>query len=498
MEALLGKLRLRRSSALLAIFALIIFSAPHVFADDTSVVSSSQGSASGTIATTTAGTLLGAGDNENIQGGTIAFQGDLNDASGTSVSDGLYNIDFKIYDAPQDGNVQWEESFTGDERIQVTDGKFSASLGQTSPINLDFDNNTYYLAVTVGNTGDTPVWDKEMTPREEIITVQQLLAQAKTDGKSALDELIQALYSGNNMVVIVDSATMANLLASMEQQATSQNSAAAGGGGFLSQLAGFFVNMFEAIQSQLVAIAHGITQSLNLLADISQKVDQIYQAVVVNNKVPLTASVLSSMSPPGTTVPDQQSGTAVVLADDENINIATPAIETDSNVFITLANGSGQGTAPLGDWTISNRVPGQYFTVTFDKPVTSDTVINWWVLNTDSSQGSATSSTSGEQTTTPPAATDNASASAMDNNPTSTPPADIASSSVSSDDATGAATSSQATAGTPGPDILPAPSSTDITSSSSEDSAQSSSISGSDSADNSDQSSSSASSSTSE
>jgi hypothetical protein len=488
MEALLGKLRLRRSSALLAIFFLLSLPLSRVFADDASVASSSLDPASGTIATTTDGTLLGAGDSENIQGGTIAFQGNLNDASGTSVSDGFYNIDFKIYDAPTDGNVQWEESFTGDERIQVTGGKFSASLGESSPINLDFDNNTYYLAVTVGNTGDTPVWDKEMTPREEIITVQQLLAQAKADGKSALDELIQALYSGNNMVVIVDSATMANLLASMEQQATNQNSATPGGGGFLSQLAGFFANMFESIQSELIAIAHGITQSLNLLADISQKVDEIYQAVVVNNKVPLSASALSSMTPPGSTVPDQQSGTAVVLADDENINIATPAIETDSNVFITLASGSGQGTAPLGDWRISKRVRGQNFTVTFDKPVTADTVINWWVLNTDSPTGSATSSTGGAQNTTTPSADDTSSPVVPDGTTITT------------------ATSSPATSTMPDQDILPASSSTDVVSSSSDISAvpdasaaaQSSSTDNSDSADGSGESSSSASSSTSE
>jgi hypothetical protein len=371
------KLLLIISCLVLTAFSTAFVAAPLVVLADNAATSTSSTSSSST-------------PSEALQDATIAFQGTLNNASGTPVPDGLYNLDFKIYDAPTDGNVQWEESFTGDQRISVASGTFSVSLGEAAPINLNFDGASYYLAVTVGGDGDSPVWDTEMTPRREIITIEELLAQANADGKSVLAEFISLLNSGNNMVVIVDSATMASLLSSLEQQTanpTSTLAASSGGGnggGILGLLAGFFINAFENIQSQLADIGSGMTQSLSLLADISAKVDQIYQAVVVNGDA---GSTTVASTPPGTDVASQQSGSAILPAGEASVSIITPAIEDDSNVFITLLDGSNQETIPQADWAITNRVDGQYFTITFDEPASSDRMIDWWVLNTDTSDG---------------------------------------------------------------------------------------------------------------
>jgi hypothetical protein len=399
--------------------SVLFISAPFAFAQ--SIPSSSSTNTTSTAIEAQA--QLEATGSDNIQGGMIAFQGNLNNASGTSVTDGLYNMDFKIYDAPTNGNVKWEESFTGDQRIQVTGGQFSASLGQSVPINLDFDNNIYYLAVTVGGTGDVPSWDSEMTPRKEIITVAELLQQANADGKSVLDEFIEALNSGNNIVVIVDSATMANLLSGLEQQSTNaQNSSATnnGGGGILSQLTEFFVSAFESIQSELAYIGKGVTQILSMLTDISTKVDQIYQAVVVNNggKVSSIAAIAPSVSSSTSATPtSQQSGSAIVLANQQSININTPAIQSDSNVLITLVDGYNEQNMSQIGWAISNRVSGQYFTITFDQPLASNTVINWWVLNTDSSADVTNSGSASDSTAS---TTEQDATSASDNNATTT------------------------------------------------------------------------------
>jgi hypothetical protein len=107
----------------------------------------------------------------------INYQGKLTTPTNIAVTDGAYNIRFKLYDAGQ--NVLWTETWcyspdngatcdgTGtDNRIDITNGLFSTLLGSTTALTgIDFDQ-TLYLGVQVGGFDATPDWDTEMTPRK--------------------------------------------------------------------------------------------------------------------------------------------------------------------------------------------------------------------------------------------------------------------------------------------------------------------------------------------
>lgn len=84
---------------------------------------------------------------------TINFQGVLKDASGNIVSNGDYNVTFKIYNAETGGTELWTET----KLVNVVDGIFSTQLGSVTPITLPFDA-AYWLGITFGS-------GSELTPR---------------------------------------------------------------------------------------------------------------------------------------------------------------------------------------------------------------------------------------------------------------------------------------------------------------------------------------------
>lgn len=95
----------------------------------------------------------------------LNYQGKLTDSSGTTVSDGSYNIVFKLYTVASGGSALWTGTHTtaNGNAVSVADGLFSVLLGSgtgNSLSGVDF-NQTLYLGVTVGS-------DSEMTPRKEL------------------------------------------------------------------------------------------------------------------------------------------------------------------------------------------------------------------------------------------------------------------------------------------------------------------------------------------
>ncbi|MEI7688782.1 MAG: hypothetical protein WCI91_01200, partial [Candidatus Nomurabacteria bacterium] len=100
----------------------------------------------------------------------INYQGKLTTSAGVAVANGTYNMEFKLYDAPTAGTTLWTETRTTTNKVQVTNGLFSAMLGEINALTgVDF-NQTLYLGVNIGGTG-TPGWDGEMTPRKKLGTV---------------------------------------------------------------------------------------------------------------------------------------------------------------------------------------------------------------------------------------------------------------------------------------------------------------------------------------
>ncbi len=88
----------------------------------------------------------------------ITYQGILKNADATIVTDGDYQLTFKLYDVESGGTALWTETQT----VSVSNGLFSAYLGTETAITLDF-NSQYWLGITVAS-------GSEMTPRTKIVT----------------------------------------------------------------------------------------------------------------------------------------------------------------------------------------------------------------------------------------------------------------------------------------------------------------------------------------
>ncbi len=83
----------------------------------------------------------------------ISYQGVLKESDGSVVSDGVYTIDFRIYNVASGGEFLWSET----QDVDVTDGLFSVILGNVVAIDLAFDE-AYWLGVSIGG-------DAELAPR---------------------------------------------------------------------------------------------------------------------------------------------------------------------------------------------------------------------------------------------------------------------------------------------------------------------------------------------
>ena len=96
---------------------------------------------------------------------TWPFQGRLTNPSGEPLA-GQFNFEFRIYDVLTGGTPLWEEYWTGDKSVKVSEGLLNVMLGS---INNTLESaiaghNELYLGITVGA-------DEEMSPRVELGSV---------------------------------------------------------------------------------------------------------------------------------------------------------------------------------------------------------------------------------------------------------------------------------------------------------------------------------------
>ena len=125
---------------------------------------------------------------------TIAYQGRLADAGGSPLT-GTYSIIFRLYNAASGGAPLWEEQWTGQNGVQVSDGLFNVMLGSLTPIPqaVVTGNNTLWLGITVGT-------DDEMAPRVQLGSVP-FAVQALTvpDGSVTTAKLADAAVTKAKM-----------------------------------------------------------------------------------------------------------------------------------------------------------------------------------------------------------------------------------------------------------------------------------------------------------
>jgi hypothetical protein len=104
----------------------------------------------------------------------LVYKGRLTNSAGNIVDNGNYDITFSIYSQASGGNSLWSES----QSVLVTKGIFSATLGVSNPVNVDFNDGTYYIGIKIGS-------DSEMSPRQQIGAAPFALNSQKLDGSEA-------------------------------------------------------------------------------------------------------------------------------------------------------------------------------------------------------------------------------------------------------------------------------------------------------------------------
>jgi len=115
----------------------------------------------------------------------ISYQGILTNSTLIPIADGNYDVEFKIYNSPNDPLELWSETQT----LNVQNGVFSTSSGEVNPINMDFREN-YWLGITVGT-------EAEMTPRIQMVTVPYSFYSQLSDGLT--DDATGAVLSLNQL-----------------------------------------------------------------------------------------------------------------------------------------------------------------------------------------------------------------------------------------------------------------------------------------------------------
>ncbi len=170
---------------------------------------------------------------------TINFQGRLYTASGATVPDGYYNIEFKIYQdgtgtvaGNPSGSLEWTESHlnSNSKGVTVRNGFMSVELGSVTAFgsSVDWNQDTLWLSMNIGNTNvscspfASCVPDGEMVPMKRLSAVPYAMNAMQLGGKTAGDFIQNGTAPQTSNFNITGTGTASIL------QASSLDTAAAG------------------------------------------------------------------------------------------------------------------------------------------------------------------------------------------------------------------------------------------------------------------------------
>ncbi|HSX37021.1 MAG TPA: hypothetical protein VLG13_02805, partial [Patescibacteria group bacterium] len=139
----------------------------------------------------------------------INFQGRLLNSQGATVPDGIYNIEFKIY---QDGDGQtvgdttgspagtlkWTEDYlqNNSQGVTVKNGFLSVQLGSINPFgsNIDWNQDTLWLSINIGNTASSCTPFSSCSPDGEMVPMKRLSSNPYSLNSGLLGGLSSAQY----------------------------------------------------------------------------------------------------------------------------------------------------------------------------------------------------------------------------------------------------------------------------------------------------------------
>src|SRR3990167_281851 len=147
----------------------------------------------------------------------INFQGKLVNSDGTNITNGSYNIEFKIY---QDGDgvmgggdetLKWTETRIGGNKVLVKNGYFSVYLGSVTSFgsNVNWNQDTLWLSIDVEGTGGSPTFSDEMTPYTRFSSTPYALNSKALGGLTSdnfvkLAQGVQADVSTTNSSIFIN------------------------------------------------------------------------------------------------------------------------------------------------------------------------------------------------------------------------------------------------------------------------------------------------------
>lgn len=339
----------------------------------------------------------------------ILFKGILTDGTGKLLPAGKYNFKFLIYTQPTDGELLWQEVFVGANKIEVgSDGSFKAILGRNNKIVLDFDQQDYYLTLSVGGSQNEPTWDQEILPRYKILTVEKFIKEQKIKEE---DELINQLLKqnflnqiGTTTILVFDANSLKKIIkelknnqdqdvssktvleeldflnSTLQPTTTTTPNQNELPGTLWSKLKSFFSALFI----KLSAIINGIKNLLIEIAKLNEKIDRLNERLTVNyNNVSSSTFFNTQVSSVATTnipILNQQSnqqttGHIETLLDSNALFIREPLIQENSLIFITFLKD------PLSNWWISRKVEGEGFEISFTNDGLKDISFDYWIIN---------------------------------------------------------------------------------------------------------------------
>ena len=128
---------------------------------------------------------------------TLSYQGLLSNANGEVVSDGYYEVTFKLYSTDKGGTPIWSET----QSMAVKDGLFNAALGSAKPFDLPFDQ-PYWLSVTIGDDAEARQ-RMELTASAYSLHARSIADSIVTGDKIAKNQVVRGINSITDNVNLV-------------------------------------------------------------------------------------------------------------------------------------------------------------------------------------------------------------------------------------------------------------------------------------------------------
>ena len=320
---------------------------------------------------------------EENSGLRILYQGNLLDGQGKPVEDGNYNMRFSIYDAEIKGNIIWQEEYVFYNAVSVKNSRFRIILGRINLLNLKIEQGPFWLAVSLGQSteSDEIVWSLGTEQRKKIMSLSEFLKQ---EGLGHLEEggitekeweeiyklLEEKMGQQPNLILLFD----------LEQMGTAGKDSDNRLFDILKTFINFISEKISELGDRIAELGKKLDEVLTKLNEITsvlfnmgKKIDRLYQVLVADKGLesgePLTS--IDEMN----NYSSRKFERLVIKEGESSIRIFNESIKAESLIFISFLDDPGS------QWWISEKVPGDSFSLSLKEPASKNLIFDYWILN---------------------------------------------------------------------------------------------------------------------